>query len=398
MTMPAALHVIPALGPRAFGPGPVAVNLVRSQMEAGWASRLWCLDADSETRRQLGSAVRTFAHRGPYLFRYSPAMEREVRRLTRGRFEVLHQHGVFTALSRVTLEYRKVFGGPTLIAPHGSLSPIALKRSSWKKRLALWGYESENLRSASCLHALGENELQHIRGCGLRYPVAIVPNGVDDQWLHSAGSGARFRARHSIPDGVRILLYLGRITPIKGLPLLIEALANAGPGAGDWMLVIGGGGEFGFENVVRAAVARWGVSGGVRFAGPLYGDDKRDAFAAAELFVLPSLSEACPIAVLEALGAGVPVICTEAVKFPALESCGCGWWTKISAAGLREALAQAFSAPASVLAAMGERGRRVVCARYRWPVISELLLSVYSWLLGGGSRPDFVLVEKPAAY
>ncbi len=395
--MPAALHVIPVLGRRAFGPGPVAVNLVRHQLQAGWASRLWCLDADAEARRQLGDAVATFGYRGPYLFRYSPAMEREVRSRERGHFDVLHQHGVFTGLSRVTLEYRRAFSSPTLIAPHGSLSRIALKRSPWKKRLALWGYERENLRSASCLHALGENEVQHIRDYGLRQPVAVVPNGVDDEWISGSGSGADFRVRHGIPADVRILLYLGRITPIKGLPLLLEALAGAGSALADWTLVIGGADEFGFESIVRAAIARYGLERRVRFAGPLYGDDKRNAFAAADLFVLPSLSEGCPIAVLEALGAGVPVICTEAAKLSSLESAGCGWCTKISAAGLREALIQAVSLPGSLLAAMGERGRRLVGARYRWAVVAQMLLSVYSWLLGG-NKPDFVLIDKPAGH
>ena len=114
------------------------------------------------------------------------------------------------------------------------------------------------------------------------------------------------------------MLYLGRVTPLKGLPMLIRALARIRSQLdnGFWSL-----------RVPKSLIMRqrWSRSAqGTEDAamgsivGPLYGQQKRDAFAAASLFVLPSYSEAFSLVVVEALGAGVPVLTTKGVPWPNL--------------------------------------------------------------------------------
>lgn len=278
-----------------------------------------------------------------------------------------------------------------MIAPHGSLSAWTLRRSRWKKALALAAYERSNLRNASCLHALSQPEAREFRNFGLKNPIAIVPNGISAEWLCSAGEAQRFRHTFAIAPGARVLLFLSRITPKKGLPLLLESIkANSKAFAG-WVLLIAGVDEFDHERELEALVDQYGLRDSVRFIGPLYGDMKRDAFSAADAFALPSHSEGWPMVVLEALGAGVPVFTTTAIPFPELLEHRAGWMVEPSVDSIGASLPDMLLRSPAELREMGNRGRALVASRLTWDAVATQLSAVYLWLLGLGPQPDCVI-------
>jgi glycosyltransferase involved in cell wall biosynthesis len=308
-------------------------------------------------------------------------------------YDILHQHSLWLAHSRVTSGWRATFKRPTIVAPHGTLEEYILKRSVWKKRFASLAYQAKNLRLASCLHALSATEVVNIRDYGLRNPVAIIPNGISDVWLASSGDASRFRIKYSISSGKRVLLFLSRIHPKKGVPLLFEAMSSARSQLNDWHLVIAGPDERGHRAELEALSYRLGIEDMIQFVGPLFDEEKRDAFAVADVFVLPTLSEGSPISVLEALGAGVPVLTTYGTPWQELQTFRCGWWVEISVAAIQKALLEAAQNPRGELAAMGLRGQALVAEKYTWPRVAEKSLALYQWLLGRGEQPDFVVTE-----
>ena len=89
--------------------------------------------------------VMEFPLRGRRAFGFSPAGERWITSAGAAQVGVVHQHGIWTAHSRITSRWRAERGGPTVITPHGSLEPVALGYSRWKKTLALAAYERRNL-------------------------------------------------------------------------------------------------------------------------------------------------------------------------------------------------------------------------------------------------------------
>jgi poly(glycerol-phosphate) alpha-glucosyltransferase len=277
-----------------------------------------------------------------------------------------------------------------VIAPHGSLSPWALRRSRWKKALALAAYERSNLRNASCLHALSLVEAQEFRDFGLDNPIAVVPNGISAEWLCSVGDAQRFRRTFAVASGARILLFLSRITPKKGLPLLIESIKTNAQAFAGWVLLIAGVDEFDHQCKLEALVDQYGLLDSVRFIGPLYGDTKRDAFSAADAFVLPSHSEGWPMVVLEALGAGVPVFTTTAIPFPELLEHRAGWIVEPSLDSIGASLPDLLLRSSAELREMGTRGRALVTSRLTWDAAATQLSAVYLWLLGRGRQPDCV--------
>ncbi len=394
--MPTAIHLSATVGRSSFGLGAVALSLARTQLRHGWDTRIWSLDSMADVTAQPESKgfvlerVRTFGRVGPGACGWSYGLQVAVSSLEDTAACIIHQHGIWTGVSAATRSWRVRRHGVSVIAPHGSLSPWALCRSRWKKSLALAAYERSNLRNASCLHALSETEARQFRNFGLRNPIAVVPNGISADWLSSAGDAQRFRDSFAVASGTRILLFLSRITPIKGLPLLIESIkANAQTFAG-WVLLIAGVDEFDHQRELEALVNRYGLQGSVRFIGPLYGDTKRDAFSAADAFVLPSHSEGWPMVVLEALGAGVPVFTTTAIPFPELLEHRAGWMVEPSLDSIGASLPDLLLRSPAELREMGNRGKALVAGRFTWDSAATALLAVYAWLLGSGPQPDCV--------
>lgn len=392
------VHMIPSAGPASFGGGVVALNLVREQCRLGVGSEIWSLDtaADREwASRSYGvdaEAIKCFAPSLPARALWSRKMEQAARREGPG-IALVHQHAIWTGLSRISLAARMKDGIPTVVTPHGSLEKRALGKSGFKKKIALAFYERENLQQASCLYACSEPEVAGFRDFGLKNPVAVIPNGVPSDWLNSQGDAEVFRNCYQMLVGKRILLYLSRITPIKGLPMLLEALSMLREQLADWCLVIAGADEFNHQAEVEAEIQRRGLTNSVILAGPLFGQMKRDAFAAAELFVLPSYSEGAPIVILEALGAGVPVIATKASPWPQLTSHGCGWWTDIEVNAIAEALQAALSRSPEQLRQMGQAGKALMVADFTWQQAAQKTVRLYDWLLGRGEQPDFVITD-----
>ncbi|MEM3658499.1 MAG: glycosyltransferase [Candidatus Hadarchaeum sp.] len=391
------LHLTNFVGKRSFGIGPVVLGLASSQQALGHNVTIYSLDTESEARELeaayhlLVGTIQTFPIVGPSRLAYSPRMEQYL--LSHAAYyDVVHAHGIWMYTSRIVNRWRARQGGPTVVAPHGSLDAWVLRRSRWKKRVALLLYERENLHRASCMHALSQREAEGFRDFGLGNPIAIIPNGIFESWLTSVGDAIRFRSKFCLRAETRVMFFLSRITPKKGLPMLLQAMASLRQYLGNWKLVIAGVNEFGHQPELEALVHKLDLQRYVQFVGPLYGQDKRDAFAAAELFVLPSHSEGAPVVILEALGAGVPVLTTKASPWEELITHRCGWWTEISQDAIANALRDALQHSQANLRAMGSRGKELIRSRYTWASIAEMTIEVYRWLLKRGERPSFVIV------
>lgn len=392
------LHLC-CVGRASFGVGAAVLALSQAQRGLGAGVAIWSNDAEREaaeirTRRNMKDReLRTFPVVGPARYGFSLAMERAAVADSAAEFSVLHQHGTWTARSRVSMAWRRRFGGPTVLAAHGEVSPWARRQSRLKKWLVWQTYGRRNLAAISCLQALSAAEGEAYREFGLKNPIAVIPNGVDEAWLASTGCGGRFRERFGLPRDRRLFLFLSRVTPIKGLPLLLDAMAARRARLADWLLVIAGPDEFGHMAELRARIETLGIRQLVRCVGPVYGQDHRDAFAAAEFFVLPSHSEGAPMTALEALGAGVPVLTTRGAPCDYLMDRDCGWWTEIRTEAIGEALEDAVGRTPDDLAQKGARGRVLVAQRFTWPIIGAQTLRLYAWLLAQASQPDFVRLD-----
>jgi glycosyltransferase involved in cell wall biosynthesis len=324
---------------------------------------------------------------GPAQVGYAPEMRRALEALEP---DVCHTQGLWLYPSIAVQGWAKSGLRPYLVTPRGMLDSWALENSRWKKRLAGLAYENSHLRGASCLHALCEAEAQSIRAYGLRNPICVIPNGVDVP-IRLSSSPARWA--RSLPDGARVLLYLGRLHPKKGLPNLIEAwrMMQGIAYASDWHLVIAGWDQNGHQSQLEAQVKRAGVQNNVHFVGPQFGEDKDASFVRANAFVLPSHSEGLPMVVLEAWANRVPVLMTPDCHLPEGILAKASLEMAADPASILKALTQMIGMSDKDRREMGERGQQLVAERFRWQVIAEQMLAVYQWVLGRGPMPSTVI-------
>jgi len=319
--------------------------------------------------------------------RLAPALDRALADVDAN---VLHLQGLWLYPSIATLRWRARTGRPVIISAHGMLDPWALHHSAWKKRLALALFERRNLSGAACLHALAEAELSAFRAMGLDAPVALIPNGVDLPALHSR------LARPSCLEGDvrRVLLFLGRIHPKKGLAETLRAwamvLQDAPVIRRDWVIVIAGWDDGGHIEGLRRLSTELGLDASVRFTGPVFGAEKAALFQAAAAFILPSYSEGLPMAVLEAWSHGCPVLMTQACNLPEGFAAGAAVEITTNPAVMASVIAKRLADPD--LPRLGVVGRALVAERFSWDRVGRELADVYTWLAGRGPRPDCVKI------
>lgn len=150
-----------------------------------------------------------------------------------------------------------------------------------------------------------------------RGKLSVLPIGIDvGKFCPSGDPGvrARMRARFRVPANTPLVGTVSRAEPVKGLTHLVEAAAQVATVRPDvrW-LVVGGGSQM--EQLQGLAKAL-GVVDRIIFEGVR--EDIPDLLHAMDIFVLPSLSEGSPLAAMEAMASGRPVVCSRVGGLPEL--------------------------------------------------------------------------------
>ena len=311
--------------------------------------------------------------------------------LLRADLDVLSTHGLWKYCSVASQRWHRRTGRPHVVHPEGMLESWALRNAGWKKRFAALLYEDRHLRDAACLRALCEAETQSIRSHGMRNPICIIPNGVDlPDLVESSALEVESLPFQKFAQGRKVLLYLGRLHPKKNVANLVRAwkqtLESHPSAAKNWILAIAGWGKSAYEQKLQELAA--GPS--VVFVGAQFGAEKNACYRACDAFILPSLSEGLPMAVLEAWAHAKPVLMTPQCNLPegfaAEAALQIGTTPEQIAAGLKQ-LAEMSDDDRG---AMGDRGRTLVATKFSWLRIGEQMRSVYEWVLGGGATPQTV--------
>jgi glycosyltransferase involved in cell wall biosynthesis len=295
------------------------------------------------------------------------------------KFNIIHLHGMWSPSLLVAALFAIRMKIPFMISPHGCLEPWALSYRRNKKKLALYTYQGIVLRSASMFVATSNQEFESIRKLGFLQPVAVIPNGVD----------VMPRQEPNMQAGDKIILFLSRVHPIKGLLDLVEAWGAVRQQG--WSVVVAGGDEDGYLATVIALVKSKGLESDFKFIGFVEGARKQECFDAATVFILPTYSENFGIVVAEALARELPVITTTAAPWSDLVEYDCGWWVSPGVRCVSEALSKAMACSSDELRAMGRRGRQLVINKYLWSQIGAEGFAVSHWLLNQSSTKPSVI-------
>ncbi len=345
-----------SLRPAYGGPAYSVSRLAIALSEQGVLVGLWTpdqsvdttalLEADSAVQRLTGTAVQALE-----IF---------------GRPDVLHDNGLWRSHNHRLAALARARSIPRLVSTRGMLEPWAINHKRWRKRLAWMTYQRRDLKTAHGLHATADAEAANLARFDLGVPVHVIPNGVDLPDLDPKGTQS---------GATRTALFLGRLYPVKGLPMLIEAWSSVRPEG--WRLRIAGPDEGGHRRELERQVSAERLQDVVSFSGPLAGDAKRLAMLGADLFALPTHSESFGMALGEALAHGVPVLTTTAAPWPMLEEDGFGWRVAPTVDAIAEGLRVATSLDPDVLSRMGMKGRAFVEAGFDWRGVAGRFMTLY---------------------
>lgn len=284
------------------------------------------------------------------------------------------------------LRYSHLWGQPAArrlgLACVSTLHTLPQPVTGWKERMLASG-EFRQLDHADRVLAVSQAQARAWRGAGLRGGnLTILPNGVALQPRLDAASQRQLRSRLGLPEQACVFLTVAVVRGLKGWRHLLRAvpvIRQAHPQA--CFVWVGDGPEM---PALRDAVRGAGLSGIVHLPGqradvPLW-------LQAADVFLFPSQEEALPTALLEAMGAGLPVV---ASRLPAVEEVLGSEAGRRVAAGDSDALAAesvALAASAELRRQEGEQLRQQVRERFTAEVWTESLLATYEQILGAAGR------------
>jgi len=288
-------------------------------------------------------------------------------------------------LVHTQLEFANVLGAaaaarrriPVVSTLHTLEEPRRRSRARWRMRLMAWSLR----RHAGLVIAVSEDARRHhLLHLGLPPDrVTTIHNGIEISDFR-VGPGVRdeVRSELGIPSGAAVVAVVAVLRPPKGIDGLIRALPALVAAVPRTHLLVVGDGEA--RRSLERLAADLGMANRVTFTGSRA--DVPRMLATADVFALPSLTEALPTVVAEAMAAGLPVVASRVGGIPEMVDDSTGTLVEPGdIAGLTRALAQLLDDPAEA-GRRGRSGQLLAAERFDLATQAERLASEYRNLIG----------------
>lgn len=310
MSDPSILHVVPSLALDRGGPSRSVMGLAAAQAALGAQVTLIAGNSSEEAKSFLLNGVRVlhgrclptgFSIPGP---RLAQTLSDEI-----AHHDIVHLHSVWNGIISLAAYQARRQRRRYVMCPRGMLDAYNLQDRPFRKRLWSGLIDRPNLAEAAGWHFLDQAEAAN---CVRPHSVSpaeimIAPNGVEAERIErSLTDGPLQDERHEIR-----LVFLGRLHPIKGLELQIDAVAQlAKRGRRVRLTLVGPDDGAGRELKTRAR--RLSVEKMVEFAGPVYGDERYALLRGANAVLLTSHYECNSVTAAETMAAGGLLVATTA--------------------------------------------------------------------------------------
>ena len=270
--------------------------------------------------------------------------------------------------------------------PRGDLETYRINYNKWKKlkKMLIWYiYGKKDVQNANCIFATSRQELEAIRRLGITAPIAIIPNGIELKNFPS-------KIVHEEHEK-KVVLFLSRVNPIKGLELLIEAWSKLPENVkAGWELHIAGNSDpADYVYKLETQIVSLNLKETVKLLGPIT-EEKMRKYMNSDLFILPTFNENFGNVIAEAMMCECPAITTTNAPWEVLVEDKCGWWIDLSVDNLVKTLSEAMSLSDDERRRLGKLSRQCVINHFSSETVAKKTKKVYEWILGKGEKPDYV--------
>ncbi len=281
--------------------------------------------------------------------------------------DVVHISSHWTILNAITYKACKQTKTPYLFCPAGAIQLYG--RSKLLKRIYEYLVGDAILRDATYCVAITEDEAQLLYERGVApHRVAVIPNGIDPQIYEKKNSSQLLESIKQILHlkGAPYILFLGRLSEIKGPDILLEAFSIVASRWPNHHLVFAGPDD-GLQESIQARANTLGLTERVHFAGFLGGIAKVTVLHGADMLVIPSRHEAMSIVILEAGLCDCPVLFTNTCGLKDLALAGAGIEVEVGiheiSAGIEQVLEDLTAAASRAI-----KLKELVLSRFLWPI------------------------------
>lgn len=290
--------------------------------------------------------------------------------------DIVHLMGHWSVLNGLVYIALRRAHKPYVVCPAGALPLFG--RSKWLKLLFNFIVGKKIILNASGWIAVTSAEFPHFESYGIpSSKVTVIPNGISkaDFPVVDVNSFKRSKGLSDKP----IILFMGRLNPIKGPDLLLQAFILVKDIISDYQLVFAGPDE-GMQSELVEMAKKEGVIDRVHFLGYIGGNDKSAAYHMASLLVIPSRQEAMSIVALEAGICGTPVLLTDQCGFSEIKSIDPFLEIPASPSGIADGLVRLLAKP-NELKALSIAFENFVSARYSWNYIINRYIELYQKII-----------------
>jgi glycosyltransferase involved in cell wall biosynthesis len=286
--------------------------------------------------------------------------------------DIIHLTGVYSFSTIPTLLLCRILNKPIVWSHEGAILEVLTWKEARNKRLKkIWDNFCNFIINPekTIIHVTSEKEKDASKFRIPKGKIVIIPNGVDIP--------KKLPNREWKPSGKLRMIFIGRISPIKGLENLLTAIEKLEDL--NMNLTIYGEGEANYLSRIKEITKKLRMSRkNIYFAGHVDGDEKEKAFYTADICILPSYSENFGMVIAEALSHGVPVITSTNTPWEAIEKINCGLWVNNDPKSLELAIRKMYHMP---LERMGLRGREWMMNCFSLECMAEKMLKAYQSLL-----------------
>lgn len=338
------LHIIPNINAKMGGSVYAVMNILMLEKNMGIRSTVLSIKADEPDPNLLELAtVKILPPSFPARLSRSKNANKWLSKNAL-HYDLAMIHTIWSALPIEASRILNKLQLPFVIWPHGGLDPFDLKKKKYIKKILGHILIRSMLNKSTAIVCTANLEAERLERYGAKAKLNVLPLPVSG--ISGLGDRERFREKFSLSNDDFVLLFLSRIDYKKGLNLLIPAVKKVSATYSNIKLMIAGSDSNDYGKNVRTWIKKYNLEGKVIIPGFLSGQDRDDAFAGSDCFVLPSMNENFGIVVIESLSAGLPVLISDNVYiWKEIIQGGGGWVCNYSVESLVKTIATIIESP-----------------------------------------------------
>ena len=292
--------------------------------------------------------------------------------------DIVHIQSIWLFPNIIPYFIKKLTKCRIVFSPRGTMDKYALKISKIKKIFVYYFlFQKKSLKSADYFHATSMKEMKEIRKLGFIQPIAVIPNPIKKTIIYNVKKE-------------KIITFIGRIHPIKGLDNLLLAWKNIEKDTNYELKIYGIWEDKKYIQKLHDFIKDNNLLK-VEINGPIYGDKKNKLYQKSSATIFPSYTENFGNSIGESLMNETLAIVSDKTPWVSLEKLECGFICEPKVNSIQKALIRFNNLDSDQVLKMGKNGRKLGLEKFSSEKVKILYKKFYDWINNPLiSAPNFI--------